>query len=96
MPRLHLQPVPDDVVVPFPQRQADDREAVVRQFSNLLANMVEKHGAFQGRHRYIEASVAAVTRLSFDDNSLHDTRKALGEAFDEELDRLEPPGLGLK
>lgn len=92
---ITLKPVPDGATVTvLPRQPDDDREVVVRQFSSLLALMVQRHGAYQGRQRYIEASVAAVTRLSFEEGTLHDTRNGLVEAMDEELDRLEPAAPG--
>lgn len=94
MPRLHLRPIPSADVIAFPPRQAEDRETVVRQFSSLLALLTQRSGAFLGRERYIEASVAAVTRVAFAEGSLHNTRKSIEEAFDEELDRLEPVAPG--
>jgi hypothetical protein len=87
---LTLKPTPDAQVIPFPQPVGDDREAVVGQFTNLLTVLVQRHGAYLGRMKYLEASIAAVVRRSFEEGTLQDTHDALEWAYNEELDRLEP------
>lgn len=79
---LHLRPVPDANVVPFPNTAAENREAVIAQLSNIQAALIARNGVQNGRMMFAEAAVAVIARTAAQERSSVATLFALVHEFE--------------
>lgn len=88
MTKLHLLPIPDCKLLPFPITAGNSPEAVIAQLSNIQGNLIARNGSHLGRSYFSQAALWLMAHTAIQENDLPAIRRAVMEEFDDCVDMI--------